>query len=191
MSIKETIFIDNMFSSPYIKEDSGIYLKRIDSSGNRLQKVFYNTCDYGIVFSAELDVPMYSVFKKQDGHSEFVITNDGLYERRGNKWENITNSFDRSEIFQYWTTGGKFELIGEPFRRRMECVFGVGSLIRGINNNYSITNTGMLEAIITEVIDDNSFQLQIRRHHNSNYVGQTFIVKWLDLNGKPQFELIG
>lgn len=165
-----------------VRWDGDIVFKRKDNLSNELGVVYKNNAhSVGAVFSRELGVPIRYTFKKPDGVSVFMIDANGLHEMRSGMWVNITNSFDKSEIFDYWMKGKTFQLI-EPMPGCIMGKFRIGARIKGLPNHYGITNQDMTEAVITNIRDEvrGYVDIEVIHHYDSCYIGRSYDVNLFD-----------
>ena len=192
MKVGDTVFDNAYFSArpKYIKKikyiDDAVYVMKDVVNGMLGAQNTYYLKTIGEVFANELDVPLEYMFKKPNAKTEYMVDKKGLHEYRDGVWVNVSGCFEKTEIFDFWVNGGKFE-IGAVLESSLYSKFYVGKKIKGLHNHYGITNEEMKEAVITSIknMETGLVDITVLNHVEDYYIGRNYEVNLFD-PGNPR-----
>lgn len=133
---------------------SSIYGTRVHRKGGQMcagDAEFSNPRTMGQVLSWELGINMNKKFSVAGAEwAQFVIWDDGLYEKVGDEWKNATHRMHETPVMKrYLDLSTELVFFGSCVKETE--YFMVGDIVKGNNHRYGITSVNMLKGQIVSI----------------------------------------
>ena len=151
----ETVFSGQRFADVCGSVNfSNIYGIEVHRKGNQVcagDAEFSNPHTMGQVLSCELGINMNKKFSVAGAEwAQFVIWGDGLYEKVGDEWKNVTHRMHETPVMKrYLDLNTELVFFGSCVKETE--YFMVGDIVKGNNHRYGITSVNMLKGQIVSI----------------------------------------
>lgn len=156
MNFGKTLFQDRRMSSAVGNVKKKVYGGYcVARKGRDICMSDFETSNFysmGVVLEKELGLAKNMKFAVAGAeHTQFVIWEDGLYEKVGDKWHNVTHIMHKTPVMKrYLDNNTEIVHYGNCYQE-MD-YFMVGDIIKGDNIRYGITSNKMLRGKILDIV---------------------------------------